>query len=186
MGDLFHMTEKDLGRGYRGLGMGVHLSAQIRDPQVGLARLTKVHVLKTARRNVLLTWGKGGICDEKKGIIEFGLKTLADHVLCGIQADLSFDHAIPQTIYDFLLNLRRQLGRMKITSTGEFDLSFSNYLVFYMGLNSIHSPLLARGLKDSRNFYEEIGVEVIRANPNESDTGAASCNRDSHGTERHE
>jgi len=161
MGDLFHMTEKDLGRGYRGLGAGIHLSAQIGDPEVGLACLTEVHILKTARRDILLTWRKGRVSDEKKGVIELGPQTLADHVLRRVQADLPFDPAIPQTIYDFLLDLGRQLGRMKITGTGESGIAFSNCLVFHMGLNSIHSPLLARALKDSRNWYEEIGIEAI-------------------------
>ena len=141
--------------------MCVHLSTQIRDPEMGLARSTEVRILKTACRNVLLARGERGICNEKKGIIELCLKSLADSFLRCSQTNLSFYHAIPQATDNFFLDLGGQPRRMKITGTGKLRFAFPNCLVFYMGLNSIHSPLLARALKDSRNWYEEIGIEAI-------------------------
>jgi hypothetical protein len=159
--DCFHMTEKNFGRGLSRFRMRIHLSAQIRDPNMGLARSTEVRILKTAGRDILLTRGEGGICNEKKGVIELILKSLANSLLCCSQTDLSFHHAISQTTNNLLLDLRGQPGWMKITCTGKLCFAFPNCLVFYMGLNSIHSPLLARDLKDSRSWYAEIAVEAI-------------------------
>jgi len=98
MADLFrdslHMMKKYFGRRYKGFWMCVHLSTQIRDPEMGLARSTEVRILETAGRNVLLARGERGICNEKKGVIELILKSLANSFLCCSQTDLSFHHAI--------------------------------------------------------------------------------------------
>lgn len=160
MCDSLHMTEKDCGRGLNGFRMRIHLSAQIGDPDVGLARATEVHILKTTGRNVLLAWRKRGVCHEKKGVIELGVKPLANDVLRSIQANLPFYHAISQTTNNLLLDIGWELGGMKITRTGKLRFAFPNYLVFYMRLNSIHSPLLARGLKDSRTRHGGIDAEA--------------------------
>ena len=90
-----HLTEKDLGGGYCRFRMRLHLSAQICDPDMRTTCSADVCILKTTRCSVLLAWRERYVCNEKKGVIELCLKTLADGVLCCPQADLPFYHAIP-------------------------------------------------------------------------------------------